>query len=88
MAKSQRVSVLITDEAARAIEVIEARQVIRAPLSAICSVALEHGLVQIAASEARPNKARIVDEPGYVDGKPMRATEPRSKAVRGIVCAR
>jgi hypothetical protein len=44
MAKSKRISVLLTPETERLIEALEQRQEIPVPRSALCQVALESGL--------------------------------------------
>jgi hypothetical protein len=47
MAKSKRISVLLTPETERIIEALEQRQEIPVPRSALCQVALESGLEQM-----------------------------------------
>ena len=58
MAKSKRVSVLITDQSEEALEAIRIRSPAPVPQAAVCQVALEIGLRQMCAELVRGKKVK------------------------------
>jgi formiminotetrahydrofolate cyclodeaminase len=59
MAKSQRISVLITDGTRELLDSIAVRSPAPVPQAAVCQVALEIGLKQMCAELARDKKGKL-----------------------------